>query len=283
MKQMVQLTLRFWNNRTGNIAVNFAILVVPLIGVAGVALDFSQLSRHHMTAQDALDAAVLAGVTKQGSDDVRISVATSHFYDNLKTEMRVSAPKFEWKNGGGRLDGIVNINTDQTLSKVIGVDGLKSTVTSAAILTRSGYRCLHALNSNVSKALIYNNKRGPLQYTGNSIIAQKCDVQVNSSSSAALFVKEEEGYEFARHCIVGGVSGEVDSISPAPDSSCKKSLADPFAARVLPTAPASCTDGGGVLVAGGGGGDDDDEDDDDDKKGKKDKKAKKGKKPLNLL
>src|SRR5690606_12518241 len=51
---------RFWRDRRGNIAPMMAMLAVPLIGSAGVAIDYTQASATRTSFQAALDATALA-------------------------------------------------------------------------------------------------------------------------------------------------------------------------------------------------------------------------------
>lgn len=51
---------RFWSDRRGNVAVLFAIAIVPIIGGIGAAVDYSMASAYRTDLQKALDATALA-------------------------------------------------------------------------------------------------------------------------------------------------------------------------------------------------------------------------------
>jgi Flp pilus assembly protein TadG len=51
---------RFWSDRKGNVAVLFAIAIVPIIGGIGAAVDYSMASAYRTDLQKALDATALA-------------------------------------------------------------------------------------------------------------------------------------------------------------------------------------------------------------------------------
>jgi malyl-CoA/(S)-citramalyl-CoA lyase len=53
---------KFLRNTSGNIAMMFAMLTVPLIAATGAAIDYSRAYEQRMVVQDALDAAALAAV-----------------------------------------------------------------------------------------------------------------------------------------------------------------------------------------------------------------------------
>ena len=51
---------RFWSDRKGNVAVLFALAVVPVIGGLGAAVDYSLANSYRTDMQKALDATALA-------------------------------------------------------------------------------------------------------------------------------------------------------------------------------------------------------------------------------
>lgn len=64
---MPRLLQRLQNDRRGNTAVITALLMVPLIGVAGGALDYGRLQVIHSRLADAADAASVGAVAKNGA------------------------------------------------------------------------------------------------------------------------------------------------------------------------------------------------------------------------
>ncbi len=59
----------FRRDRRGNVAVMFALSMIPLIGMVGAAVDYSRLSRVHTKLADALDAAILAAGSHPAMSD----------------------------------------------------------------------------------------------------------------------------------------------------------------------------------------------------------------------
>jgi Flp pilus assembly protein TadG len=57
MRRSIQ---RFWSDRKGNIAILFALAVVPVIGAMGAAVDYSMANSYRTSMQKALDATALA-------------------------------------------------------------------------------------------------------------------------------------------------------------------------------------------------------------------------------
>ena len=66
---------KFWDDRSANFAVTFAILAVPLLTAGGLAVDYINLSRQKSELQAALDAAALA-VTREGPTSLSKKQAT---------------------------------------------------------------------------------------------------------------------------------------------------------------------------------------------------------------
>jgi Flp pilus assembly protein TadG len=53
------LFTRFWNNRQGGVAPMLGILIIPLLGAVGAAVDYTQASATHTAFQTALDSTAL--------------------------------------------------------------------------------------------------------------------------------------------------------------------------------------------------------------------------------
>ena len=71
----------FLAGRTGSFAVIGAVLMPPLIGAAGLAVDYSNAVRIKTANQDALDAALLASASPGGNGAIR-KLANKVFADN---------------------------------------------------------------------------------------------------------------------------------------------------------------------------------------------------------
>lgn len=56
-----QILENFKNNKSGNVALTFALLSVPLFGAAGVAIDYARISSERSKVLESMDAALLAG------------------------------------------------------------------------------------------------------------------------------------------------------------------------------------------------------------------------------
>ena len=77
---MRRLISRFFSNQRGNVAVVFGLAAIPILGVAGVALDYTRASHFRSKLQTAVDAAALAGATE--TSDAAIDRTVSAFMNN---------------------------------------------------------------------------------------------------------------------------------------------------------------------------------------------------------
>jgi Flp pilus assembly protein TadG len=74
----------FWSNRDGNIALTFALLLFPLVGFVGVALDYSMATAYRTDLQKALDATALALTKIMPTDQATLdTVGNQYFQANL--------------------------------------------------------------------------------------------------------------------------------------------------------------------------------------------------------
>ena len=74
----------FWSNRDGNIAITFALILIPLLGFVGVALDYSMATAYRTDLQKALDATALALTKIMPADQATLdTVGNQYFQANL--------------------------------------------------------------------------------------------------------------------------------------------------------------------------------------------------------
>jgi len=90
LKRLRSALADLWRDRAGNFAVLTAVVAVPMVGAAGLALDYANMSRSRAELQNALDAAVLA-VAQRGdgvSDAEAQRIAASFLTGNLAQAYR---------------------------------------------------------------------------------------------------------------------------------------------------------------------------------------------------
>lgn len=149
---------RFLSDRRGNFGAIFAIVSIPVIGAAGIAIDYSRASSAMSFAQSAGDAAILAGVYEakrlyEGGTPQQAAESAGRAYaiEYFQTQVRVNntgifgwfTPVVSINNNAitGTLGVDVQIQT--TLSRILDRQTLPVQTTSRAEIQLSQYVELH--------------------------------------------------------------------------------------------------------------------------------------------
>ena len=83
----------------GNVATNFALIAVPILGVIGCSVDAIMAADAKANVQATLDSAVLAGAAKLADGDrVAIDAADDYYKSNM-TGLATSAASFRVEDG----------------------------------------------------------------------------------------------------------------------------------------------------------------------------------------
>jgi len=129
---------RFIRARGGNVAMLWALFVIPILGVVGMAVDLNRSKNAHLHVQDSLDAAVLAAAklmqTKGDSTDVDQQVADMFKADmkEIGLELTCEDP-VSTKNVSDRtLSATVACDLETKIMPIFGTDDLKFSRTSKA-------------------------------------------------------------------------------------------------------------------------------------------------------
>jgi len=119
----------------GGVAVVFALTLIPILGIAGVAIDYgrAELARSHL--QDAADAAALAAGVDLASEKPDIQKAAKDAFDaDIKGLKDIVISKFKAKALNDGKDGKSGVRVDATgelrtaLLSIIGVDSMSVSV-----------------------------------------------------------------------------------------------------------------------------------------------------------
>jgi len=81
-------------DRSGNVAIMFALCLVPLLLAVGVAVDIGNVMSTKTRMQDALDAAALAALAETTPSHLREQVAQTTFLSSLPENLRDLSPQF---------------------------------------------------------------------------------------------------------------------------------------------------------------------------------------------
>lgn len=123
---------KFFKNHDGNVAVIFALVLVPIMGLLGAAIDYSRGAQAQARMRSALDAAALAAAA--APDANRTSVGQSYLASNLQSADISGVTSSFVMNADGALIAKASGSID---AYVTGVLGVKSMSISASVTVGS--------------------------------------------------------------------------------------------------------------------------------------------------
>ncbi|MEX0853719.1 MAG: pilus assembly protein [Bauldia sp.] len=123
-----------WRCRSGNVAMMFALAIIPLFGVVGAAVDYTRISRAQLRLADALDAALLSvGSQPEMTDKQAFAAVDAWMHAHLDTGWTGAWQLASLTQDGGKLTAVATTVVDMTLARLLGVDQVPVRVLSEAI------------------------------------------------------------------------------------------------------------------------------------------------------
>ena len=228
----MQLLNNFLRDRSGNVAVTFSLALLPLMGLAGAALDYSRANRERDALQVVTDAAAIKAASAPSlSDEQRVSLAKSFVPQGTDKTAYVT---------GKSVTVVATTHVRTGILAALGILDIPIGATATATRLNQGPPiCVMALHPIANGAVTFAGSA--------SFVAQGCAVHSNSTSGNALVVNGSASVRAESFCAVGGVSAP-STVSPRPESNCDR-LDDPF--RTLPQAVSSGCDQNNVQVQPG--------------------------------
>jgi Flp pilus assembly protein TadG len=183
------LVARFARDRKANIAVIFALAVIPLLGFVGAAVDYSVANKKRTKLQESLDLALLAGSSagKQSLDSgatqataiaAAQAAATSLFNGNANTITGTTNTSFTatFTTNGLTLTGTGTANTTvaTTFLNVIGYRTINMSVSSGSSSTTQPYLNVYLLVDISSSMLLPSTQAGITQMINGTGCALAC-------------------------------------------------------------------------------------------------------------
>ena len=118
---------------SGSVAALFGLALVPLVAIAGAALDYSRANSVRTQAQVAVDGAALAGVQKLArSTSEAETTAVAVFTQNAPPGLRSARPVITTSDNNTKLSVCVSGTMDAALVRVIGFSTLSVAACSEA-------------------------------------------------------------------------------------------------------------------------------------------------------
>jgi len=226
----------FQRREDGQVAVMFALAVLPLAAVVGAAVDYSRGNQVRTSLQKALDSSVLAAAI-DGSSNWR-TAALNSFNGNVNAKgSSVGTPTFTLEKD--IYSGSVSASAETSFMGVVGISSLAIRANSAATTAKSPL-CVLALNA---------FDTGAFDMNGNSKFnAPTCAVQANTKASKGMTQEGKPSAIAKRFGVSGAHTGDGYSTPPKDGSA---PVADPYASIPFPSYSACDKNDKGLDINGG--------------------------------
>ncbi len=208
-------------------AVIFALVAVPLLGLVSASIDFSSVLSEKQSVKGALDAAVIAAVNNNAIPlDEKDAFAKAFFEANYdgRADLTLTAVIEE-----SEVVLAANGTIELSFGQLIGMDDPIVGARSAAKIATENTICLMSLNETDARSILFD---GGINYASPS-----CSVYSNSSNGSAIYSTASYAPEAKSFCAVGGAYGDF---LPYAKGECK-TLDDPYASTPAPIIPSACT------------------------------------------
>lgn len=235
----------------GNVAIQFAALVIPAVMLIGGSVDVGRAFQAKMELQSAVDAAALAGASMvDATNAARIDAAQKVFLANTAT-LTTAEAQVSVNNGVVSLTATGSVSN--SFLQIMNLAKFDLDATSAA---KNGYEVSPG-STNLGKACLIaldpSSDDGLHIQGDNDLKFEECWSYVNSTKPTAINANGSQATAVGEgHCAVGGLDIPHNNYSPAPRAQCVP-IADPFATVsaydpaqayqstfTAPTIPSSC-------------------------------------------
>lgn len=228
---------RLLRDRSGSVAILGALAAPVLLMLAGGAVDLQRTESARVRMQDALDAAVVAGLTEGDAGDE--AAAQLAFTANKDA----GVPEGVFNLDNAVMNGSVRTTVPTTFLQVIGVRALPVAADARARIGDAQTPCV-LLTEPTDRGLIVNS--------GSTLDASSCPVHVNSThATEAVLANNGAVIKSESLCSGGGVKRNQATITPPATTPCP-ALQDPLANLPEPVIPGNCedriADGAGAIV-----------------------------------
>lgn len=179
----LRMTLRkFCTGQGGNIIIPFALLLIPIMGAVGAAVDYSRASSDRASMQAAVDAAALLlskNVATLGSSQIG-PAATNYFKANFnRTDvLNVAVTPVYSTSGGSQIVVTATGTVPTTFMKVLGFSTVDISASSTVKWGNSRLRVALVLDNTGSMAT--SNKMTALKNATNNLLTQLKTAAVNN-------------------------------------------------------------------------------------------------------
>lgn len=221
---------QFLRARDGNLAVIFAFAAIPVITAVGTAVDLSKVSEVKTQLQNALDAAVLAGVTQPTAN--QLSTANAVFNGDFIGKYGNTGSASFIQNADKSLSGTASSSVSLSF---LALMWQSSMTISAAATAKPGAQattpvCMLLTSTLDAPSLLVNS--------GANLNAPNCEMHVLSTQSPAATFNATLNAK--RICIRGSSIIRNGGVTPPVVTGCT-TISDPFAGTLPAVSASSCT------------------------------------------
>jgi len=220
------LFARFRSGADGNAAIIFALVLLPILGIVGTAVDYSRASNVRSFLQNAADTAAIAALNKfETEDSVLLQLAKDTFNANLAQSHTSITSVPSIAQNGESVTVTANTSLHTIAMGILNVPSMQVAVTSTAVKApRVGPVCVLALDPAAAGSISLDG--------GASMTATGCVVHANSRDEYALETNGSAVASADTFCAVGGYDGV--GFTPWPTKNCSKAV-DPYENLPAPT------------------------------------------------
>jgi Flp pilus assembly protein TadG len=223
------LVLHFGKHSGGNVAVIFALLLLPILSSVGAAIEYSQGNSIKAAMQAATDATALAlaksagtlsstDLTQQANNQLRAQ------FKRPEADLREITAQYSTQDNSVMVSSAATMKT--ALLKVVGLSTLKISATATAKPAGGGKVCVLAL-SRLASGSISTHGTADLNLDG-------CSIYDNSSNSTALTVGGSGKISALSVGVAGGISGASAIVTTQGVLTGLAPIPDPYANVAVP-------------------------------------------------
>ena len=212
---MRNLLTRFAKSQSGAVILLFGLLLVPLLGFSGMALDYGRSFGVRTEMQGALDATALAvAATTNLTEDERIEFGQKTFEAIWSAKSFASEPapniviNYDVSSGEDTVTVNAGSSVETTLLGVISINQIDVGASSTAVTIKASPICLLSLNKTAERAISFEG--------GASLTAVGCAVHANSNDEDAIYASGASSASADTFCSVGGHEG--NNFTPMPNT-----------------------------------------------------------------
>ncbi|MCB1428809.1 MAG: pilus assembly protein, partial [Nitratireductor sp.] len=228
----------FFTNKRGNFAITTAIVAPVLMGVVGLAVDFSIFFSQKSQMQEAADEAALAAVREaalQGWNKITAESVASDFVDETMLGSAISSAVYSTAVDVNEATGTVEVSIRQDGHGYFLLGMFKS---NPQIAVKS--RAAIASTTNICALGLDDTAKGTLELDDNaSLIGDNCSIFSNSIHKEGMKIENGSKIKAASVCSSGGIKASITDVSPTPVTDCP-AVPDPLLSRTAPAVGNAC-------------------------------------------